>query len=50
MKKEMDPKPVMLCILDHEKHNYIVVGVNHQSTMDSKNEFGKKFEKAMENT
>ena len=39
----------MLCILNHETHNYMVVGVNSQ-TQDSKNTFGDKFKKAIANT
>ena len=39
----------MLCILNHETHNYLVVGVNSQR-QDMKNEFGNRFQKAIENT
>jgi hypothetical protein len=39
----------MLCILNHQRHHYLVVGVTRQS-QDSKNEFGNKFERAIENT
>ncbi len=39
----------MLCILNHQTHQYLIVGVTRQ-TQDSKNEFGNKFERAIENT
>ena len=45
----LEQKPVMLCILDHEKHHYVVVGASRQ-THDGKNYFGYKFERAMDHT